>query len=311
MTNPGSAIGTNGAFGGRTSPNALNDVLSAYTRGILSGWKCVPSQGLTVSLGGDGVNRDVAIAEDPNGNRLTIDNRSEGPVEVTLSAAPAVGERIDAIVAYINSPPEGTISEADNPGACGLIVVEGAVSSASPTVPTESEIRNAIGLDGGSSTQAYYVVMATILVTEGISDITSSNITDGDDAIPHLNPYLFNLVYSASRDHNASAIQIGNTGTTILSVSVPAGKYVVTAGCEFIATNGGSIGETLLQLVANSREIPGSGRFFNNGGSNYWFEHSTQGYVELSSPTEISLVSQCPTNVLAARSASLIALKVG
>lgn len=179
MTNPGNAIGTNAAYGGRTSVNALNDALAGYTRGILSGWKVVPNTGLTVALGGDGVTRDVAIAEDANGNRTTINNRSGQPVDVTIAEAPAVGQRVDVIVAYVQNPPEGTATEADNPAACGMIVVEGAVSNA-PTAPTEEEIRSAITADGASGATSYYVTMATISVTEGMTDITGSNITQGD-----------------------------------------------------------------------------------------------------------------------------------
>lgn len=179
MTNPGNAIGTNAAFGGRTSVNALNDALAGYTRGILSGWKCVPKQGLTVALGGDGITRDVAIAEDVSGNHTTINNRSEQPVDITLSEAPAVGQRIDVIVAYVQNPPEGTDSEADNPEACGMIVVEGAISN-TPLAPAEEEIRSAITLDGASGATAYYVTMATISVTEGMTDITTTNITGGN-----------------------------------------------------------------------------------------------------------------------------------
>lgn len=181
MTNPGNAIGTNGAYGGRTSVNASNDVLAAFSGpGILAGWQCVPKSGLTVALGGNGVVRDVAIAEDDTGNRTTVDNISEQPVDVTLTTAPNLGQRIDSIVAYVNNPPEGTTTDADNPGACGLIVVAGEVVATNPVAPTESDIRTAIGADGGVSTTAYYVVLAKVLVTEGMTDVVASNITMGD-----------------------------------------------------------------------------------------------------------------------------------
>lgn len=176
MTNPGEAIGTNAAYGGRTSVNALNDPLAGFRRGILSGWQCMPKQGLTIALGGDGTTRDVAIAEDTIGNHITINNRSEQPVDITISEPPAVGKRIDVIVAYVQNPPEGVDTEVDNPSACGIIVVEGAISN-TPTAPTEEDIRSAITADGGSGATAYYVVMATIAVTEGMTDITNSNIT--------------------------------------------------------------------------------------------------------------------------------------
>lgn len=98
-----------------------------------------------------------------------------------ITEAPSLGQRIDKIVAYVNNPPEGTTTVVDNPGACGLITVEGEVAANNPTAPTESDIRTAIGADGGSSSTSYYVVLATILVTEGMTDITATNITQGEN----------------------------------------------------------------------------------------------------------------------------------
>ena len=54
MTNPNNAVGTNAAYGGRTSVNAFNDDLTIYSRGILSGWACSPKSGMTVQIGGNG-----------------------------------------------------------------------------------------------------------------------------------------------------------------------------------------------------------------------------------------------------------------
>lgn len=180
MTNPGNAVGTNGAYGGRTSVNAFNDVLAGFAgRGILSGWQCAPKAGLTVALGGDGVARDVAIAEDDAGNKTTVNNISEQPVDITLAAAPTIGQRIDVIVAYVNNPPEGSATTIDNPGACGMISVAGEVVTNNPVAPTETQIRTAIGEDGGVSATAYYVILAQISVTEGMTDIVAGNITQG------------------------------------------------------------------------------------------------------------------------------------
>ena len=180
MTNPNNAVGTNGAYGGRTSVNAFNDNLAVYSgRGILSGWACEPSSGMTVALGGDGEHRDVAIAEDPIGNRTTINNISEAPVEVTIAAAPATNSRIDSIVAYVVRPPQGSASEVDNPAAVGLIAVSGTVAG-TPTAPDDNAIRTAITADGAAGTTAYYVVLANITVANGTTVITSTEIAAGD-----------------------------------------------------------------------------------------------------------------------------------
>lgn len=182
MTNPGDAVGTNGGYGGRTSVNAFNDVLSAFSgRGIVKGWACVPKTGMTVSLGGQEMVRDVAIAENDLGQFTTIDNISVQPIDVTLSDAPTLGQRIDAIVAYVTSPPDSNGQLIDNPDACGLIVVENSVTT-NPTAPDEAMIREAITADGGSGVTAYYVVLATVRIGTGANAITNTEITQGDKA---------------------------------------------------------------------------------------------------------------------------------
>ena len=181
MTNPDNAIGTNAAYGGRTSVNAFNDMMNIVSRGIISGWDCVPSSGLTVALGGVSGIRDTAAAQDNAGNKTSINNISGMPVEVTLSAAPAANSRIDSIVAYVDNPPQGTSTIADNYEACGIIAVTGTASS-SPSAPTDNAIRTAITADGASGVTAYYVVLANITIASGTTDITSGNIAKGPAA---------------------------------------------------------------------------------------------------------------------------------
>lgn len=179
MTNPNNAVGTNGAYGGRTSVKALNDVLAWFPNpGIISGWTVSPSSGMTLSVGGVSGTRDAAIAEDNNGNRTTIDNISEAPISVTLPAAPASNSRIDSIVAYVNNPPEGAATVVDNPSACGLIVVSSDVSS-SPTAPSDTAIRSAITADGASGSTAFYAVLATVTIGAGTTTVTNDMISAG------------------------------------------------------------------------------------------------------------------------------------
>lgn len=179
MTNPNNAIGTNGAYGGRTSVEAFNDDLALYSgRGRLSGFVVSPDSGMTVSLGGDGTTRDVAIAEDNTGNKTTINNISGSPISVSIDAAPASNSRIDAIVAYVDNPPQGTSSSVDNPGACGLIVAKGTTAS-SPIPPSEAMIRTAITADGASGTTAFYAIVGYVRVPNGTTDITGNLISQG------------------------------------------------------------------------------------------------------------------------------------
>ena len=187
MTNPNNAIGTNGAYGGRTSVNAFNDNLAIYQgRGVLSGFAVSPNTGMSVAIGGDGTTRDVAIAEDNIGNKTTINNISESPISLTIAGAPASNSRIDAIVAYVDNPAQGSATEPDNPSACGLLDVQGSVS-ATPSQPDENTIRTAITADGASGTTAYYVVLGYITVASGTTDITSNMINKGNDAVINTN----------------------------------------------------------------------------------------------------------------------------
>lgn len=187
MTNPNNAVGTNAAYGGRTSVNAFNDDLTIYSRGILSGWVCSPNSGMTVQIGGNGADRDAAVAEDNAGNKTSINNISGSPIDVTIPAAPATNNRIDLIVAYADNPPSGTSTVVDNPAACGIIVVSG-TAAASPTEPTNAAIRSAITTDGATGSTAYYVILAKIRVGTGVTTIGSGVITQGDTVTSYAIP---------------------------------------------------------------------------------------------------------------------------
>lgn len=173
MTNPNDAVGTNAAYGTRTSVNAFNDIAQIVNgRGVLSGWSVVPKTGMTVEVGGIAGTRDVAIAEDNLGNRTTINNKSNNPIEITLGAASASSNRYDAIVAYVNNPAQAADETPDAPSVCGVIAVQGGTTGVS-----EQQIRAAISADGGTGSVAYYAVLATIYVAANTTSITAGNIT--------------------------------------------------------------------------------------------------------------------------------------
>ncbi|WP_407457159.1 hypothetical protein [Fibrobacter sp.] len=253
MTNPNNAVGTNAAYGGRTSVNAFNDDLSAYSRGVLSGWTCSPSSGLTVALGGNGTNRDVAIAEDPAGNKATINNISGSPINVTLDAAPASNSRIDLIVAYVVNPPEGTDTIADNPAACGIIPVKG-TAAASPVAPNDSTIRSAITSDGASGATAYYVVLAQIAIASSTTDIVAGNIAQGASANIGINQIADGAITSDKIDFTTLTINSGTIpqASTITIVNTP-GRWLVFAFCT--TTTPADSGTPGLHLMLNGTVI--------------------------------------------------------
>lgn len=176
-TNPNNSVGTNGAYGGRTSVKAFNDILGVLSgRGVLSGWAVSPDNGMTVSVGGVAGKRDVAILEDNNGNRTTANNINEVPILIDIPAAPASNSRIDSIVLYVDNPPQGTANAVDNPAACGLIVVSSDIAG-TPTPPSDTAIRAAITADGASGSTAFFCVVADIRIAAGTTNITTNMIT--------------------------------------------------------------------------------------------------------------------------------------
>lgn len=235
-TNPNSAVGTNAAYNGRTSVNAFNDDLAAYSRGILSGWACSSSTGLNVQLGGASTVRDVAVAVDNAGNRTTINNISGSPIEMTISAAPSTNSRIDAIVAYVDNPAEGVSTVADNPAACGMIVVKGN-AAASPVKPNETMIRSAITADGASGVTAYYVILATVTIASGTTDLTSDNIAAGPSAgigAQNIDFTTFNVkdieVGTKSGEGSTRSVSFSRTHTTAPTIVVATFRGNVTTG---------------------------------------------------------------------------------
>lgn len=240
MTNPNNAVGTNGAYNGRTSVNASNDIMGAFSKGVVSGWNCTPKSGMTVSVGGDGSTRDVAIAEDNAGNKTSINNISGQPIDVTIPSAPATGNRIDLIVAYVENPPQGDPAQVDNFRACGLITVRGTAASV-PTAPNDTTIRNAITSDGATGATAYYVVLAQVRVGTGVTTIGSGVITQGASAqLPS------DKIDFSSFDASAP-VSLGWNGTNTQSYTAPGFGIVmiqtaVTGGKNItVAVNGTNV----------------------------------------------------------------------
>ena len=277
MTNPNDAIGTNGAFGGRTSVNAFNDVLGAFqSRGVLSGWGVAPSSGMTVACGGSGTTRDVAVAEDSNGNKTTVNNISGSPVNVTLDSAPASNSRYDAIVVYVDKPPVGNATQ-DNPECCGIVNVTGTAAS-TPTYPDDTAIRNAITADGASGATAYYAVIAYVLVASGTTTITSGMITAGAGAAIGTNQIADGSVTSQKVDWTTYTVPATayfreglTTPTTIrvfklggnlaMAVGSAAGLIISTATQQFKITTATPLFSTIYGYSVDGRQSQQTGSY--------------------------------------------------
>lgn len=315
-TNPNNAVGTNAAYGGRTSVKAFNDNIGAYSRGIISGWACSPSSGMTVSLGGDGTTRDVAIAEDVSGNKITVNNISESPISVTMSAAPASNSRIDLIVAYVDNPPQGSATALDNPAACGLITVSG-TAAANPVAPNESAIRTAITADGASGSTAYYVILAQITIASGTTDIVAGNITAGSSAgIVGKNIDFATFCYYTETPNIVSISNVGGynykkiSGTEI-TVNVKAGEKYLLLGNGSIRPSGNT--EVYFMVRANGNPIGSSILTSNVAASGYtnltkndMYQATSDASIVFSLYTGTSGASTSSVDVLKGASLSII-----
>ena len=331
MTNPNDGVGTNAGFNGRTTPNAFNDVLASLSRGVLSGWACSPKTGMTVQLGGDGSTRDVAIAEDNAGNRTTINNRLGTPVEITLGGAPATGNRIDLIVAYVENPQTGTgASDVDFPSQVGIIAVQG-TAAGTPSAPNEAAIRTAITADGATGASAYYVVLASITVGQGVTTIGSGSISAGTpaaqlaslniaDSSITTNKLASSAVSSAKIDWASLGAQfvsgstitsVTTSPTTLLSLSLNAGTWLLIGTSDF-NTNNTATGDTYIgfQNTSDSAQIGNRYYFSNVADGVYWNTATATAVVTLTSTKNVALVAKKGTGTLSSYRQQFTAIRI-
>ena len=310
-TNPNNSVGTNAAYSGRASVNAFNDDLAAYSRGILTGWNCQVGTGLTVMLGGGHSVRDVAIAEDNAGNKTTINNISLDEVPVTLDTAPGANSRIDAIVAYVDNPPQGSNSTADNPEACGIIPVAG-TPAVDPQAPDDNAIRTAITADGASGTTAYYVVLATVTVPTGTTDLVPGYIQQGDKSVLNTDQIADGSITSSKIDFttlgikydiSGSDVSVSNSKTTINSITITeSGRYVIFGFGE----TGHGDNLTLFGLYKGTTELA-----TQRGHGGYLQHASLFAVTDISGEQTVTLTAQSNSNTSTKDSHGIIALRIG
>lgn len=280
MSNPNNAVGTSAGYNGRTTPNAFNDSVAAYTRGIISGWTCAPKSGMTVKIGGSTTERDVAIAEDNAGNKTTINNRSGNSIDVTITGAPSTGSRIDTIVAYVKNPQNGAgASDVDFPSITGLVVVKGTAAT-NPSPANETAIRSAITADGATGSTAYYVELAQILVGTNVTTIGSGVITQGAKATSTISADIEDNSIGSNKINwdtipfidgtfsTSGNITVGTARTNIatLSITTP-GVYIINLGID---TNclGAQLSNANIRIATTTTTL--HERYFNNTGRDYF-----------------------------------------
>lgn len=236
MTNPDNIVRVRARNGGRASVYEANGWCQAYGSGILDGTGVVQNTvaNMTVLVGGSSSKPDVLIAQNPAGYKIALDLVGQQPVTIT---APASNSRISAIVAYTDDlaleSTEDTVT--GSPASCGLIVVNGN-TSASPSAPTDTQIRNAITSDGATGSQASYAIIATIRVASNTTSITNALITRKQTGVQSskIDFTTFNVkdieVGTKSGSGDTRSVSFSRTHTTAPTVVVATFKGNVTTG---------------------------------------------------------------------------------
>lgn len=183
MTNPDNIVRVRARNGGRASVYEANGWAQAYSDGLLEGNGVVQntSADMSVLVGGSATKPDVVLAKNPAGYKIALD--LVGQQAVTLTA-PASNSRISAVVAYTDDLSLSTdeTTTTGSPASCGLIVVNG-TAAATPSAPTDAQIRSAITSDGATGSQASYAIIATIEVASSTTVITNSLIKNNEAKI--------------------------------------------------------------------------------------------------------------------------------
>lgn len=284
MTNPDNIVRVRARNGGRASVYEANGWCQGYTSGLFEGNGVLQntSADMNVLVGGSSSKPDVVLAENPAGYKIALDLVGQQAVAIT---APATNSRISAIVAYTDDlslqSTEDTVT--GSPASCGLIVVNG-TASASPSEPTDTQIRAAITSDGATGSQACYAIIATILVSSDTTIITSDSITINNAGLKAQNidfatfPGLTYAPQSLS-----STKSVGSTWTDYNSYTIPAsGLYFVRLAFSS-GTSGSEFRSESRNVVNNSTNfnVLGAWSINNYAGNNFsegrgdtiqWFE---------------------------------------
>lgn len=183
MTNPGQIVRVRGRANSRASVYEASAWAQAYTSGLFdgNGTQQNTSANMSVLVGGSTTKPDVVLAQNPAGYKIALD--LVGQQLLTLTT-PASNSRISAIVAYTDdiSINGSDTSTTGSPSSCGLIIVNG-TSAATPSAPTDAQIRSAITADGATGSQASYGIIATIPVASNTTTITNSMIVNNSSAL--------------------------------------------------------------------------------------------------------------------------------
>ena len=105
---------------------------------------------------------------------------------VSISSADISNPRITSIVLYIDKDENTSPAPPNNPGIPKLAAIDG-VAQSSPTVPSNTVIQNAVGVNNP------FIRLANINIPASITQVTDSYITDTRSSIKLINKLLDNI----------------------------------------------------------------------------------------------------------------------
>lgn len=226
----------------------LRGMAKDHTKGtIFSGFAVEPTDpaGLSVQVGGHSLTPDSAVyyGTGKSGDFFSEHNvllSSDGvPTKVELSGASTSGTTTYYIVSYVM--PASSVAASSQTAGTPELVKTMAVTGASYGAPTASEIEAA----KASGAEPGYIIWGQVVAPKGATTITANNITQANDMSGGNMRNTRGLLYDDSLTFNgnaaASSVQFTQSGATITTISLPAGR--VRFGmffCNVILTSGNS-----------------------------------------------------------------------
>lgn len=209
----------------------LQGMAKDHTKGtIFSGFAVEPTDpaGLSVQVGGHALTPDSAVyyGTGQTGDFFSEHNvllSSDGtPTKVELSGASTAGDTTYYILSYV-MPASLVAASAQTPGTPELIKTI-AVTGASYGVPTASEIEAA----KESGAEPGYIIWGQVIVPEGATTITASNITQANKMsggnMRNSRGLLYDDSLTFNSNHASSSVQFTQSGATLATISLPAGR---------------------------------------------------------------------------------------
>lgn len=175
---------------------------------ILNGFQVVPTEPASMAVkikAGKGAEDDAHLFI--NYNEYGFFGWMSQELTLQLAESDQLYGRISLIIAYVDfavNPESESDEEVESPGVLKIAEIAG-TASASPTVPTETEIHAQIGALNP------YVTLAAIRINANITQITSAEITDNTSKlVAQLND---NIALNQDNSFTAGFLQANETKT--------------------------------------------------------------------------------------------------